>query len=68
MKQDAAQSIIQEAGQHQHLTATLDTKHAGRYKHDGGYRVHLKHRRTQRTLLIDKQEQWGSVLQAWSDL
>lgn len=68
MKQEVAQSIIEVAGQHQHIAATLDAKHAGRYKHGGGYRVRLAHRRTQRVLVIDKQEQWESVLQAWRDL
>lgn len=68
MKQQAAQSIIEEADQHQHIVATLDAKHAGRYKHGGGYRVHLKHRKAQRVLVIDKQEQWPTVLQAWNDL
>ena len=53
MKQGVAQQIIEEAGQHQHLTATLDAAHAGRYKHGDGYRVRL----TQRVLMIDKQEQ-----------
>src|SRR5690348_9922119 len=57
MKQEAALSIIEEAGQHQHIAATLDTKHTGRYKHGGGYRVRLAHHRAQRVLVIDKQEQ-----------
>ena len=68
MKQETAQSIIEEAGQHPHIAAELDTAHAGRYKHGGGYRVRLAHRKAQRVLVIDKQEQWPTVLQAWRDL
>lgn len=68
MKQQAAQSIIEEAGQHQHIIATLDTRHIKRYKRGGGYRVRLSHRRAQRVLVIDKQEQWPTVLLAWRDL
>ena len=71
MKQEAAQSIIAAAGQHQHIAATLDAAHRKRYEGkgaDGGYRVRLMHRRTQRVLVIEKQVLWESVLQAWSEL
>ncbi len=68
MKQEAAQSIIEEAGQHQHISATLDASHTKRYKNGGGYRVRLAHRRARRVLVIEKQEQWPTVLQAWRDL
>lgn len=68
MKQEAAQHIIAVAGQHQHIAATLDAAHTGRYKHGGGYRVRLMHRRTQRVLVIEQLKQWESILQAWSDL
>lgn len=68
MKQEAAQTIIEQASQHRQITATLDAALVGRYKHDGGYRVRLAHRRARRVLVIDKLEQWESVLQAWQGL
>lgn len=68
MKQEAAQDIIEQAGQHRHITATLDTKRAGRYKGDPGFRVRLEHRLARRVLVIEKPEQWESVLWAWNDL
>lgn len=68
MKQEAAQSIIEQAGQHKQLSATLDAAKTKHYKHSGGYRVRLVHRRTQCILVIDSLEQWESVLQAWQGL
>lgn len=69
MKQEAAQTIIEQAGQHRHITATLDT-HFTKCSNDGtgGYRVRLVHRRARRVLTIERLEQWQSVLQAWQDL
>lgn len=68
MKQETAQSIIEEAGQHQHIIAELDTTQLRKFRAGAGYRVKLTHRRLRRVLTIREEAQWPTVLQAWSDL
>lgn len=68
MKQEAAQSIIEEANQYQHITASLDDSYIKCARNGGGYRVRLVHKRARRVLSIEHEEQWESVLQAWQDL